>query len=312
MRGIELAYKYYAECGKEMLEKEFLEVQDRITVGLAGEGSECFGFDDDISEDHDFGAGFCLWVSDEDYESFGFQLERAYAKLPKEFEGYPKAPVSAVGGLRRGVMKTSDFYTNFLGVATLPESYEHWLSIPSFSLACATNGRIFKDGTGDFSDIRRALLCGYPEDVRLKKLAAHAIFIAQSGLYNYPRLIKRGENGAAQLAVFEFVKHSISFIYLLNNAYEPFYKWAYRRMRELDTLPYLESSLVALTELGNEKAEADAKAESIEEICVLLTDTLKALGLTDSESRDIERQAYSLQNRIKDSALRNMHIMVGA
>ena len=311
MRGIELAYKYYTAYGKEMLEKEFPEVQDRITVGLAGEGSECFGFDDDISGDHDFGASFCLWVSDDDYESFGFQLERAYAKLPKEFEGYPKAPVSAVGGLRRGVMKTSDFYTNFLGAATLPESYEHWLSIPSFSLACATNGRIFKDGTGDFSDIRRALLCGYPEDVRLKKLAAHAIFIAQSGLYNYPRLIKRGENGAAQLAVFEFVKHTISFIYLLNNAYEPFYKWAYRRMRELDTLPYLESSLVALTELGNEKAEADAKAESIEEICVLLTDTLKALGLTDSESRDIERQAYSLQNRIKDSTLRNMHIMDG-
>ena len=311
MKGLELSRKYYLTVGKEMLENEFPDMQERIAVGLAGEGSECFGFDDEISRDHDFEAAFCLWLNDADYEKFGFRLEKAYNKLPKRFEGYTKAPLSAVGGSRHGVMRTSDFYRRFLGSDTPPKDYEHWLALPSFSLACATNGQVFRDDLGEFSEIRSSLLRGYPEDVRLKKLAAHAIFIAQSGLYNYPRLIKRGENGAAQLSVFEFVKHTVSFIYLLNNAYEPFYKWVYRKMRELPILPSLENSLVSLTELGNGRTEADAKAESIEEICVLLTDALKAQALTESESNDIEKQAYSLQNSIKDNALRNMHIMDG-
>ena len=72
MKGLELSRKYYLAFGQELSEREFPEISDRITIGIAGEGSECFGFDDDISKDHDFGAGFCLWLNDEDYESFGF------------------------------------------------------------------------------------------------------------------------------------------------------------------------------------------------------------------------------------------------
>ena len=56
--------------------------------------------------------------------------------------------------------------------------------------------------------------------------------MAQSGQYNYERCVKRGESGAASLALYEFVKNAVSTVYLLNNAYEPFYKWAVELIAE--------------------------------------------------------------------------------
>lgn len=67
-----------------------------------------------------------------------------------------------------------------------------WLYTPEHSLACAVNGRVFYDGCGEFSAVRRELEAGYPEDVRLKKMAARAVLMAQSGQYNYSRCLRRG------------------------------------------------------------------------------------------------------------------------
>lgn len=311
MKGLDIAREFYLTFGKPAIEENFPKYKERIAVGLAGEGSECFGFDDEISTDHDFEAGFCLWVNEKDYEEFGFKLERMYSKLPKEFKGLKRQPLSPVGGNRRGVMIIGDFYRKFLGKESAPEESEHWLSLPTFALAAACNGEVFCDESGEFSAVRNELLKGYPEDVRLKKIAAHLILMLQSGQYNYSRLVKRKENGAAQLAVFEFVKHTISVIYLLNNKYEPFYKWAYKGMRSLEILGNLEDALVSLTELGNSKTESTAKTETIDEICNLIVAELKVQGLTDSESENLEKHAISVQNKIKDPFLRNMHIMDG-
>ncbi len=311
MKGLELSRKFYEKYGREAIENNLPEAAGRIAVGLAGEGSECFGYDDEISTDHDFEAGFCIWLTDDDYKKFGFRLERIYAKLPREFEGYKRNLVAPVGGSRHGVMKISDFYMKFLGTFTAPVSLEQWLSLPSDSLACAANGEVFADGLGEFSKIRDIIKKGYPEDVRLKKIAANLIMAEQTGLYNYVRCMRRGEHGAAQLCVFGFVKHVISLIYLLNCEYEPFYKWAYRGMRKLEKLQYLEASLVSLTELGNGETEAKAKAESMEEISRILVSELKSQGLTSVKSNLLEDHAVSLQNKITDSNLRNMHILSG-
>ncbi len=311
MKGLELSKKFYLTHGKAAIEKEIPELVPRMAIGLAGEGSECFGFDDGLSTDHDFEPGFCIWLTREDYEKHGFQLARIYEKLPKEFEGFRRLALSPVGGSRHGVMSIDDFLLRFLGSPHLPTSLEQWLNIPHESLAAACNGEIFYDGLGEFSRIRSTLLCGYPSDVKLKKIAAHTIMLLQSGQYNYNRCIKRGENGAAQLGIFEFVRHAISLIYLLNDEYEPFYKWAYRKMRTLKKLNELESSLVSLSELGNSELEAAAKSESIDEICKLFISELKSEGLTDLDGDDLEKHAFSIQSKIKSPVLRNMHIMEG-
>ncbi len=311
MKGLEISKRYYLEYGKPMLEELFFDVIDRIAVGLAGEGSECLGFDDEISKDHDFDAGFCLWITESDEQEFGFRLERAYSKLPKEFMGLKRSIVSPVGGNRHGVITVERFYTRFLGEPTAPDSIRRWLYTPSSSLLAASNGEVFADQLGAFSSVRETLLSGYPEDIRRKKLAAHTVFMAQSGQYNYLRCLKRGELGAAQLSVFEFVKHTISAIYLLNNKYEPFYKWAYRGLMGLPVLGHIGDALQALTELDNISANVMTKKEIIEDISNLLIQEFYAQNLSRAVCTDLEKHAYSILDGVCDVTLRNMHIMEG-
>ena len=59
MKGLEEARKFYEEAGAEMISRNFGDFENRIAVGLVGHGSECFGFDDEVSRDHDFGV---LWI----------------------------------------------------------------------------------------------------------------------------------------------------------------------------------------------------------------------------------------------------------
>ena len=66
--------RFYDEHVADMIHSAFPEYEDRIAVGIAGEGSDCFGYDDEISRDHDFGTGVCLWVTDDDMERFGYKL----------------------------------------------------------------------------------------------------------------------------------------------------------------------------------------------------------------------------------------------
>ena len=65
MKGLELAEKFYNEFGKKMIDENFSHIKEYLAIGLVGSGSECFGFDDEISHDHDFEPGFCLFLPDE-------------------------------------------------------------------------------------------------------------------------------------------------------------------------------------------------------------------------------------------------------
>ena len=49
MKGLELSRKYVEGIYLPFLKEEFPELLERMAIGLVGEGSECFGFDDEIS-----------------------------------------------------------------------------------------------------------------------------------------------------------------------------------------------------------------------------------------------------------------------
>lgn len=308
MQGLALSRAYYEQHGRPMLEAQFGDVLDRIAAGFAGPGSDRFGFDDDVSRDHECGAGFCLWLTDADYADFGFRLTRAYARLPLIFEGVEKAPVSPRCAARCGVMTIGDFYRPLTGTDGAPQTNEQWLAAPDAALAAAVNGYVFDDPLGAFTAVRETIRTGMPEDVRLKKLAAQTVLAAQSGQYNYARCIAHGEPAAAMLALAEFVRHAGTLIYLLNRRFAPFYKWLLRGMGTLPVLGDLRAPLSALLTDPLPPAEKEAL---IEQICGAIAAQLRTDGLSRSPSNFLEPHAYEIRQLIRDPALRQLHIMEG-
>ncbi len=304
VKGLELAERYYEEIGKPWLHEKFPEYEDRICVGLVGAGSECFGFDDEYSKDHDYGPSFCMWLTSEDYRMIGRELMEGYAKLPGEFLGFARRIVSPHGDGRVGALETDAFYEGMIGQPQAPDNLLDWLFLPESYLAMATNGKVFTDPLGEFSKVRRELLQFYPEDVRVKKIAARAAVMAQSGQYNYGRCLRRGESVAAQLALDEFIKASISMVYLLNRVYTPFYKWMHRGMERLAVLPEIRGKLTELL-------PAPDKEERIEEICQLIIEELRRQELTDEADSFLENHTGSIMARIKDDTMRSLPAMQG-
>ncbi len=307
MNGIELARAFYDAYGAPMLDAEFSDVRDRIAVGIAGHGSECFGFDDETSRDHDFEPGFCLWITDEDERAFGFRLFRAYNRLPTEFGGVKIERRSALGSPYKGVHTIREFYSYYTGTGEVPETNEAWLAIPSFYLAEATNGEVFADPLGEFSRIRRALLSP-PEDVRLARLASSLFYMAQAGQYNYPRCLSHGENAAAATALADFARSAAETVFSLNRRHAPYYKWLFRGMRSLPLLGELEADLTGLLLAP---CDAEKNVPVIEGIAARIAQALRAEGLaTLEEACYLEPYAREVHERIADPALRRAPLML--
>ena len=309
MRGIDASRRWYDRTVAPALEREFGELTRRIAVGLAGRGSECFGFDDEISRDHDFEVGLTLWLDDDAEREFGFKLERCYAKLHREL-----APISQVqtqsllGDTEHGVMTISDFYLRHLGFPGAPQNFRQWLYTPEYAFAEAVNGAVFRDDAGEFSRIRHTIATGMPEDVRCKKLAARAALMAQSGQYNFNRCLRHGERGAAHLALAEFVRQAGSMIFLLNRRFAPYYKWLFRSMRELPRLAELSESLEFL--LTQDAADA-LLSEVVESVCGAVVSELKRQGLTDENADYLEVHAVAITRCIHSREIAALHLMEG-
>ena len=310
MKGLELGRKYYEECGKPMLESEFSDVLKYLAIGYVGSGSDRFGFDDEISTDHDFEPGFCIFLPGEDIidSKIEFKLERAYAKLPKEFTGYTRQAMSPVGGNRNGVMRTADFYKEHAGSPTGDLDLLDWCLCPSNSLAEATNGEVFFDGYGEFTAIREKLM-NMPEDARLKRLAGNVLLMAQSGQYNYPRCIKHGEVEAAQLTSFEFVHACLNSIFLIEGKYMPYYKWSFRGLKDMGYSD-LAAKLYAI--ISTDNSHAEDKYYAIEGIASDVIDMLQERSLTKATCGDLEKHAYSINDLIKDNNIRNANVLMAA
>lgn len=309
MKGLELAKAYYNEYGKPMLESEFADILSFIAVGLCGSGSECYGCDDEISTDHDFEPGFCIFLPGEEIidRKEAFRLERAYSKLPKEFMGYKRQTVNPVGGSRHGVIRLSEFLKDKTGREDGKLDTDQWLMIPEYALAESTNGEIFYDGRGELTAIRE-YLSKMPDDVRKKRLAGALIVMAQSGQYNYMRCIKHGETAAAQLAVFEFVKAAMQSVFLLNRRYMPYYKWSFRALCDLPLLSSLSDTFEFLITTENNGDLAETKYYIIEDIASNIISQLQEQQLTQAICGDLEKHAYSVNDGISDQYIRNLNI----
>ncbi len=325
MKGLELSEKYYNEVGKKMLEEQFPGVLDQIAAGLVGRGSECFGFDDEISKDHDFGPSFCIWLPKDTYQKYGAKMQAAYDALPQEFMGFPGRETEEQGQGRVGVLCIEDFYYGLLGRETVPVTNAEWLALSDENLAVVTNGKVFEDRLGQFTRMRDGLLKYYPEDIRLKRIVACMGKAAQSGQYNYARAMKRGERIAAELALAEFIREIMHLVYLLNKRYAPFYKWLHRGMKELETCAEIGDMISLFYQVQDPQTAwegvspqdylyhlntNDGRVLIIEAICNIIVQELNAQGLSDLQDNFLQNHLSTVTEKIKDESIKSLQYLI--
>lgn len=300
MKGLQLSRQFYEMC-RPLLMETIPDLMPRAAIGLAGEGSECFGLDDGISRDHDFGAGFCLWLPDDLLRERRQEIEKALASLPEEFLGFPVR----LRGSRVGPIGIRSFYSFFTGLDHPPAEWQEWIFIPETQLAAAVNGAVFEDRAGEFSRWRQVLLDYYPEDVRLKKIAGRAMQMAQAGQYNLPRSLARNDAVAAMLALARFAEAAISLVFLLNRRYMPYYKLA---PRLLGDLPILGSRLFATLQSLATVSPAAAPGE-IEAFCADCAAIFRDQGLSSLRETWLWAHGPVIAARIQNPAIKKRNLL---
>ncbi|MBQ7534404.1 MAG: DUF4037 domain-containing protein [Stomatobaculum sp.] len=320
MKGLELSEHYYFELVEPAIRESCPEALPHLAAGLAGEGSDCFGFDDEVSKDHDWGPRVCLWLPDAAYERFFPVLSAVLSSLPDTFRGEVFSLRTPEAAGRQGVLRIGDFYSVFTGSPEGPRSWRDWLSLPESHLAACSNGKVFYDGPGRFSLIRHHIMNGCPEDVRKKRLAARIALMAHSGQYNYSRCLKHGEPVAAFLSLSEFLQHGLAAVYYLNRRFMPFYKWAHRGLRELPLLSETADLFLKLTNLPQapsfdpENADITGLSEAealIEEICAIILQELVRQDLCRPGDSFLLPHAEEIMQGIEDPEIRRLPLMLG-
>ena len=313
MNGLELAEKYYEAYGRPMLETKFSDIMDQAAVGLVGQGSECLGFDDAISMDHDYGPSFCIWLPRDIYVQYGAAMQAEYDALPQEFMGFSGRVAEEQGQGRVGVLCIEDFYAGILGRDTVLLTNQDWLTLSEADLATATNGKVFEDRLGKFSKIRDGLLQYYPREVWIRRLVQSMAKAAQSGQYNYARAMKRGERVTAELSLTEFIRESMKIVYLLNRKFAPYDKWMRRGMKELPIGSEIGDMLDLLYTIPDPAAAwegvtandyiyslntNDGRILIIEAVCNIIVQELNALGLSDRQDNFLQNHLETVLEKI--------------
>lgn len=294
VKGLALCRGYYEMYGKPMIQQQFSEYQDKIAVGLVGQGSDCFGFDDALSKDHDFGPRFVMWVTKDTYEKIGEKLQKAYESLPKTFMGVERIETFH-GRERAGVFVIEDFYEKILGLQLWNASNPKvWLSVQEYALAAAVNGEVFCDSEGIFTKYREELLGYYPKAVWFRRAAQAASRFSQAGQYNFSRMLHRNQIVAAELAKAECIRQAMELTYLLLRTYAPHDKWLYRGLerkeKQIGGIELQDSKrgvLCLLRKLASLRALPEQEAEitdSIEQLAALFAEEMNLQNMV-GESR---------------------------
>ena len=299
IKGLELSKRYFYDIVLPEFEKSLKDILPLCAFGLVGEGSECYGYDDELSQDHDFGPSVCIWLRKDDYLKYKDRINEVLKNLSKTYLGFQELKESEWGHNRRGLLNIDDFYFKFIGSANPPQTINDWQKIPETALSTVTNGEVFLDNLGEFTKIREQLLNYYPKAIRQNKIATRLMNISQHGQYNYVRCLRRNDLVAANQCLYLFVDEVMHLVFLLNRRYKIFYKWANRALLDLKILGN------EIHKLLQDMVFAQNKIPYVKKICKVLADELRNQKLTDCESEFLGDLGVDIQKNIDDEFFKN-------
>lgn len=208
IKGLELSESFFNENKALLFKKIPSNAIEYITIGLFGFGSECYGVDDEISEDHDFDQGFIILVEDSVPLTDFLKIKQAYDCLPKLYKRF-----CLLNQTKHGVHYMKE-YLNYLGVNDIK-------NISDESKALLLNGKLFYQGfASTFAnlryDIRKNSNYDFLIDLSLKTLEINKYIP-----YNLKRSLDRGDLYTFKSLKNNLVNHLIEFYYIYHKMYLP-------------------------------------------------------------------------------------------
>ncbi|MGM9972060.1 MAG: DUF4125 family protein [Anaeroplasmataceae bacterium] len=214
IKGLDLSEAYFKYTRDKLFEGLDENTINSLTIGLFGLGSECYGADDIISEDHDFDPGYIVLVLDSvSKETFNIIVNN-YNSLEKCFNRFYVMPLD-----KKGVHYFSQYLREFLGVKDINNLSEQ-------SKSLITNGRIFHNGfftkyNNLIYNIKKDTNYNYLPNIILKTLE-----INQYIPYNLNRALERKDYRLYELLKNHLIDKLIEYYYLYHKKYLPHDKLA--------------------------------------------------------------------------------------
>lgn len=272
MQGIELSRRFYADLVAPWLRETFPDL--RHAAALIGYGSELLGFDDAMSQDHNWGPRVLLFVSKADWRAkAGDVVARFVNDAPPAFLGFPigwahrphPSPHAkgALGDIRHGLeVWTMETHLRAMLAINPGEPHDNlgWLGLSEQRLLAFTSGAVFHDDDGQLTS-RRERLSAFPRDVQLYKLAAQWRRIAEEQAF-VGRTGDRDDELGSRVIAARLVRDVMRMVFLIEGRYAPYPKWfgtAFARLPCASELtPLLRLALVADEWRARETALAEA------------------------------------------------------
>lgn len=208
IKGLELSESFFNENKALLFKKIPSNAIEYITIGLFGFGSECYGVDDEISEDHDFDQGFIILVEDSVPLTDFLKIKQAYDCLPKLYKRF-----CLLNQTKHGVHYMKE-YLNYLGVNDIK-------NISDESKALLLNGKHFYQGfASTFANLRYDIRKNSNYDF-LIDLSLKALEINKYIPYNLKRSLDRGDLYTFKSLKNNLVNHLIEFYYIYHKMYLP-------------------------------------------------------------------------------------------
>ena len=213
MSGRELSRRFYEEQVRSVLHIGYPGLP--YSAALLGRGSEVLGFDDEMSQDHNWEPRVLLFLSDGDHERDGDALrERLRRELPVRFRDHPTdCTVLTLRGYLQEQLAVD--------IDDEPDARD-WLTFPEQALLMVTAGAVFHDEIG----LRavRDRFAYYPRDVWLYLMVAgwwrvhpEANLVGRAGFV--------GDELGSALIGSRLVHDLMRLCFLLERRYAPYSKW---------------------------------------------------------------------------------------
>jgi hypothetical protein len=235
MQFIELSRRFYDEVVGPWLARDFPGLQH--AAALIGYGSELLGFDDAMSQDHNWGPRVWLYLAEPDFAAHADAIVAAFADAaPGRFLDVPvgwfnRPHLSGNGphwrsDARHGleVRTLEGAVRDVLGTGVEePLTHLAWLGLADQWLLELTAGAVFHDDDGRLTGLR-ARLAWFPRDVWLYKLACQWRRIAEEQAF-VGRTGMVGDALGSRVIAARLVRDAMRMAFLIERRYAPYPKW---------------------------------------------------------------------------------------